>query len=313
MDLEQALLASIRDEPGDESNWLILADWLDDRGDSGRAELLRLSVGLRRDLDGPDRPTQEQRLRDLLTRGVRPCLVSQSIPLTSNVALQMVLVPPGFFRMGSPPREKGRDTTEGPMHRVRLTRPFWIGVYPVTQQQWQAVMGHNPARFRGAERPVENVSWQDSIDCCVKLGRRTGHRFRLPTEAEWEYCCRAGTTTPYHSGEGLGALERVGWCNYQAQWYTATETKPVGRFIPNAFGLHDTHGNVWEWCSDWFGPYLPDDATDPTGPASGTGRVVRGGSWYFAPRICRSAYRFYYSADLRTDSHGCRVIMEYDE
>src|SRR5262249_4320290 len=264
----------------------------------------------RRDLESPLRPAREERLRELLSRGVRPCVPRQTVPVAHGVTLELAFVPPGRFCMGSPPREKGRDLTEGPLHRVSITRPFWAAVYPLTQQQWQAVMGHNPSRFRGIDRPVEHVSWLDATDFCARLGRRTGRRFRLPSEAEWEYCCRATTTTAYHGGDGLGALERVGWCNYQAQWYTATETKPVGRYQPNAFGLRDLAGKRGERCHDWLGPYGDRAATGPPGPTSGTGRVVRGGSWYFAPRICRSAYRFYYSPDLRTDSHGCRVVMD---
>jgi uncharacterized protein (TIGR02996 family) len=306
----EALLAAIADEPGDDMHWLVLSDWLEDRGDDRAAALVRLQVVLRRQLDAEDRWPCEQRLRELLTQGVAPWVPRRRILLDADVELELVLVPPGHFRMGSPGHEKGRDRSEGPCHRVKLTRGFWMGVYPVTQAQWQAVLGRNRSRFRGDERPVDNVSWLDALEFCRRLGERTGLDFRLPTEAEWEYACRAGTSTPYHSGEDLLALKQVGWCNFAEQCRTATETKPVGRYRPNAFGLKDMHGNVWEWCSDWFGPYSAEDAVDPTGPATGSGRVVRGGSWYFAPRICRSAYRFHYPTDLHTDSLGCRVVLD---
>jgi formylglycine-generating enzyme required for sulfatase activity len=233
------------------------------------------------------------------------------VSLGDGVALELVLVPPGRFWMGSPAHERGRDQSEGPRRRVTLTRGFWAGVHPVTQAQWRAVTGSNPSRFRGDDRPVENVSWEDAGAFCRQLGERTGLYFRLPSEAEWEYACRGCTSTPYHGGDDLPALEQVGWCNYAAACCTATETKPVGQYRPNVFGLHDTHGNVWEWCNDWFGPYPSEDVIDPVGPDAGrAGRVVRGGSWYYAPRICRSAYRFYYWQTVRTDSHGCRVILD---
>ncbi len=312
MDLERALALEIEERPDDDAGWLILADWLADRGEPGRADVVRLQVRLRQELDPGERAEAEGALRGLLASGVEPWMPRRAVALGGGVELRMVLIPPGHFLMGSPNRELGRETGEGPVHVVTLTRAFWLGVVPVTQAQWRAVMGTTPSHFEGDNRPVEQVSWYAAQEFCWAMSRQTGERFRLPTEAEWEYACRAGTTTPYHSGEGVEALRQVGWCNYEAHADTARETRPVGRLRPNGFGLYDMHGNVWEWCADWFESYTGAEVVDPQGPASGRGRVVRGGSWYFAPRIARSAYRFWHTPDSFSDSHGCRVVMEWE-
>jgi formylglycine-generating enzyme required for sulfatase activity len=224
-------------------------------------------------------------LQHLLHLGVAPVMPCLRIVLAEESALEMVLIPPGSFLMGSPEDEPGRMSDEGPRHRVTLTRGAWLGTCPVTQAQWQAVMGDNPAHFHGAHRPVEQVSLADCWAFCAELGRRTGRAFRLPAEAEWEYACRAGTTTPYHFGSAIsGDL-----ASFEGQW--GEQTTPVGQFTPNAWGLYDMHGNVWEWCGDrkrWYGHA---EATDPYQGETGV-PVARGGAWVSEPWLCRSACRW---------------------
>jgi formylglycine-generating enzyme required for sulfatase activity len=199
---------------------------------------------------------------------------------------------------------------------VTLTKGYWLGIHQVTQAQWQAVMGNNPSRFRGDTLPVETVSWDDCQGFVKMLGLKTGKRFRLPTEAEWEYAGRAGTTSPFHFGEAISPDQ----ANYGGNPIYAKRTKggyrekttPVGSFPPNAWGLHDMHGNVLEWCSDRSEGYPKEDQRDPVGTNSGTCRVLRGGSWYGFPRCCRSACHFRYGPDERHDSFGCRVLLCMD-
>jgi eukaryotic-like serine/threonine-protein kinase len=239
--------------------------------------------------------------------------------ITNSIGMKLVWIPPGVFMMGSTNQEKGRGDDE--IHRkVTLSRGFYLGVHTVTQEEWQAVMGNNPSNFKNAKNlPVENVSWDDCQEFCKKLSAKEKKAYRLPTEAEWEYSCRAGTTTPYHFGETL-ATEQA---NYNGNFvygpgkkgvYRA-KTTPVGSFPANAWGLHDMHGNVWQWCSDWHGGYLaPGDSpgaklTDPQGPKTGKNRVLRGGSWGNHPIFCRSANRNFAAPDSRTEFYGCRVCV----
>jgi formylglycine-generating enzyme required for sulfatase activity len=200
-------------------------------------------------------------------------------------------IPPGSFLMGSPPQEEGRNEAEEGRHRVELTRGFWLSICPVTQAQWLVVMGDDPSYFKGHDRPVEQVSWHDCSAFCQRVGEQVGEQGRLPTEAEWEYACRAGTTTAYYTGDGLAALKRAGWCSYDGETLSAEQTRPVGQFEPNAWGLYDLHGNVFEWVADWFAVYPEGDVTDPFSGGGGTFRVLRGGCWGNAPEDCRSAYR----------------------
>jgi len=230
--------------------------------------------------------------------------------LGQGVEMQFAWVPSGTFLMGSPVEEAMRHDDEM-QHQVTLTRGFHLGIHPVTQAQWRAVMSNNPSRFKAAERPVESVSWDLCVDFCKKLRQKTGKRFRLPTEAEWEYACRAGTSTAYHNGTGLEALRQVGWCSYDDKQGSAKETKPVRQFQPNAWGFYDMHGNVWEWCHDWYGPY-EKEGKDPVGPGFGTGHVLRGGSWFYGPRYCRSARRVRIDAGPRYADFGCRVLLGPD-
>jgi formylglycine-generating enzyme required for sulfatase activity len=223
--------------------------------------------------------------------------------------------PPGTFLMGSPPNEPERNDDETP-HWVTLTKGFWMGVTPVTQAQWQAVMGRNPSHFKGDNLPVESVSWDDCQAFCKKLAQKVRKRFRLPTEAEWEYACRAGTTTPFH----FGATISTDQANYNGSNAYVTgraavfwqRTTPVDSFPANPWGLRDVHGNVWEWCQDWYGPYLSSDIQDPLGPEDGDGRVMRGGSWGGMPSDCRSAYRAHLEEGCRRYGLGCRVVLQLD-
>ena len=205
-------------------------------------------------------------------------------------------IPRGRFRMGSPEDERGRDDDEGPQHEVTVSRGFWLGVTPCTQVQWEVVMGSNPSDFDGRDRPVESVSWEECIKLCQSLEERMPCLgVRLPTEAEWEYACRAGTATAFNDGSpcteptgGDAALEELGWYGENS----GGETRPVGRKKPNAWDLHDMHGNVDEWCLDGMRQYAEESQTDPVGPMEEDARrVLRGGSWFPPARYCRSASR----------------------
>jgi formylglycine-generating enzyme required for sulfatase activity len=216
-----------------------------------------------------------------------------TIHLGLGVTMELALIPAGEFPMGSPNSDRDASSNEKPRHRVRITRPFYLGQCEVTQEQWQAVMGYNASRFNAPENPVEEVSWDDCQAFLSKLNERygrTGATFRLPTEAEWEYACRAGSSTRWCFGDDEGSLEDYAW--YSAS--SAGSTHPVGRKRPNAWGLYDVHGNVGEWCADWYASsyYRTSPSSDPRGPKSGRVRVLRGGSWLDAARDTRSAYRF---------------------
>ncbi len=201
--------------------------------------------------------------------------------LGQGVSLEMVLIPAGKFVMGSPKKEKDRSDDET-QHEVTLTKPFYIGKYEVTQEQWEAVMGKNPSRRKGAKLPVTDVSWNDCQDFIKKLNAKTNGGYRLPTEAEWEYSCRAGTSTAYSYGDKLTRSD----ANIDGD-----STKAVGSYKPNAFGLYDMHGNVFEWCNDCYANYPAGAVIDPKGPATGKSRVLRGGSYYWTASIARSSNR----------------------
>ncbi len=209
---------------------------------------------------------------------------------TNSAGVKLSLIPAGTFAMGSPPNETSHRLNEGPMHEVILVQPFYLSVMPITQEQYQKVMGKNPAYFTrenggGPEHPVENVSWEDALAFCQKLtSLPDGLAYRLPSEAEWEYACRAGTITPFSFGASLSARQGT---------IDGKKTTRVGSFPANNFGLYDMHGNVWEWCADWYGEtyYPKNPSRDPRGPAGGQFRVVRGGSWRNQAGTCRSAYR----------------------
>jgi len=211
-------------------------------------------------------------------------------------------IPPGRFPMGSPEREKGRYNDEGPQHEVVISRGFWLGETPVTQAQWAAVTEEHPSRFEGGERPVEQVSWREAVAFARGLGEAfPGLHPGLPTEAQWEYACRAGTRNAFHDGspctKPMGkdpALDRLGWFDKNSE----DKTHKVKRKAPNAWGLHDMHGNVWEWCADAWDEKVyrkrKDGAKDPMVESSDDDafRVVRGGAWFSRAKFCRAAIRF---------------------
>ena len=215
-------------------------------------------------------------------------------------ALDFVLIPAGSFVMGS----DDRCDDEKPAHKITLTKPFYIGKYLVTQEQYQAVMDANPSYFKGAKNPVEFVSWDDAQEFCKKLSASSGLAVRLPTEAEWEYACRAGSKAAYCFGNNETKLGKYAWYSTNS----GNTTHPVGEKKPNRFGLYDMHGNVWEWCQDWYGEYTAKTAKNPTGPATGAFRVLRGGSWFSNPAYCRAACRRRNNPDLRYRSIGFRVV-----
>ena len=235
----------------------------------------------------------------------------------SGVPLKMIRVKAGRFQMGSPQDELGRSENET-RHWVTLTRDYWLGETEVTQGQWKAVMGDNPSCFKkGDSYPVEEVSWEKTMDFCEKLNERyrgklpPGYEFSLPTEAQWEYACRAGTTTALNSGKDI--TSELEMCSNldEVAWYDGNSggtTHPVAQKRRNAWGFYDMHGNVLEWCRDWYGSY-GGDAIDPHGPSSGSRRVDRGGSWTYRARYCRSAYRFNFSPSFRNFCLGFRLAL----
>jgi formylglycine-generating enzyme required for sulfatase activity len=240
--------------------------------------------------------------------------------MTNSIGMKLVWIPPGEFQMGLKEYEE-------PVHPVKLTKGFWIGQFEVTQDQYQSVMGTNPSEYKGGNLPIERISWNDAGEFCRKLEFKEGKTYRLPTEAEWEYACRAGTATKYSFGDSADMLWQYGnYCdasntsNYSS--YTKdtrhndryAKTSPVGSFKPNPWGLYDMHGNVWECCSDWYKVgYDSGMAINPTGPQEGKTRVLRGGCWDSAAKYCRSSARGW-AVDPTEKSYkiGFRVILESD-
>ncbi|WP_366664969.1 formylglycine-generating enzyme family protein [Microcoleus sp. bin48.metabat.b7b8b9.023] len=231
--------------------------------------------------------------------------------LGSGVILDMVAISGGCFVMGSN-TEAQQENNERPQHKVNISH-FFMGKYEVTQEQWQVVMENNPSNFTGAKRPVEKVSWNDAVEFCEKLSQKRGKTYRLPSESEWEYACRAGTKTPFHFGETI-TPDLVNYNGYpygSAQWgLDRKQTTDVGSFPPNAFGLYDMHGNVNEWCSDSVNFNYNGAPTDGSSWETGYElRVFRGGSWNCNAVNCRSAYRSGYGADGRFPNTGFRVAL----
>jgi formylglycine-generating enzyme required for sulfatase activity len=224
---------------------------------------------------------------------------------TNSIGMKFAWIPAGQFLMGSPNEEKGRDKSEI-QHKVTLTKGFYLGVHTVTQEQWQAVMANNPSQFKGQKNlPVERVSWNDCQEFIKKLRAIDNKPYRLPTEAEWEYACRARGTTPFYAGDSLTTDQ----ANFDSFW---EKTTPVGSFPPNAFGLFDMHGNVIQWCQDWHGEYSQDEVVDPQGPNTGTSRVWRGSLYFNNRDMCRSAYRGADVPQSREFPYGLRVCFFRD-
>ena len=254
------------------------------------------------------KPTQTPIIKPTQTTGGRE--------IKNSIGIEFVRISAGTFMMGSPTSEKDRDADET-QHKVTISKDFYLGKYEVTQGQWKAVMGNNPSRFSscGDDCPVEQVSWDDVQEFIKKLNAKDSGTYRLPTEAEWEYAARAGTTTPFGIGDGnnLSSSQANFDGNYPygnaAKGKYLEKTVSVGSYSPNAWGLYDMHGNVWEWCADWYGAYSSSAQTDPTGASSGSIRVIRGGSWFNNGRDLRSAYRYYdYAPSVRFNIIGFRLL-----
>jgi formylglycine-generating enzyme required for sulfatase activity len=226
--------------------------------------------------------------------------VEEMVDIGDGVKMTFMLIPPGTFRMGSPPDEKERKSDET-QHTVTLTEPFYLSQTEVTQAQYQALTGQDPSHFKGADKPVEQVSWEEARDYAAQLTKRRGDNqvYRLPSEAEWEYCCRGGRPGSKPFGISDGRTLSSGEANFDGSFpYGGADkgpylksTRRVGSYKANALGLVDMHGNVWEWCADWYGPYPSDAVANPAGPSEGSLRVFRGGSWYNDSGFCRAAIR----------------------
>ena len=247
--------------------------------------------------------------------------------ITNSIGMKLVLIPKGTFQMGSPPVGKGSSPTEC-QHEVKLTQDYYLGAFEVTQAQYKKVMGKNPSYFqdeniseekpqaRGTARkidysnhPVEQVSWENAVEFCERLSKlsdenKAGRVYRLPTEAEWEYACRAGSKSAFSFGEKAKPLGDYAWFEGNSN----NQTHPVGLKKPNAWGLYDMHGSLWEWCSDWFGDYPKGAAIDPSGPREGLGRIVRGGNFSTRAAWCESAFRMPIPFDS-ANVIGFRVAM----
>ena len=244
----------------------------------------------------------------LVAVGAQPALLAGepaakqlNVDLGGGVKLELVLVPKGSFVMG----HDRAFIHEKPAHPVTISKPFYLGKFEVTQEQWEAVMGTNPSRFKGAKNPVERVTWNHCREFLRKLNEKTGRTFALPTEAQWEYACRAGSTTWYCFGDDAKQIGEYAW--YDAN--SAKKSHPVGQKKPNAWGLYDMHGNVVEWCRDWHGKYTAEAQTDPTGPESGQSRIQRGGCWQRGAGYCGCPHRNFHVPDWRDNFCGLRVCL----
>jgi formylglycine-generating enzyme required for sulfatase activity len=246
--------------------------------------------------------------------------------LTSSLGMEFVLIPAGSFQMGAADNDREATAAEKPRHQVTISKPFYLGKFEVTQAQWEAVMGSSPyagkrsnpffdlpgmaARVVKPTNPA-TVSWNEAQQFIQRLNQKEGHkRYRLPTEAEWEYAARAGTTTAYSFGDDASQLGRYAWFGED---FATGSPHAVGQKAPNPWGLHDVHGNVWEWVQDWYGDrYGAAAVTDPQGPATGSSRVVRGGSWHQTATSWRSSFRKPYEPDYRGISIGFRLARDVD-
>jgi uncharacterized protein (TIGR02996 family) len=298
--------------------WLVLADWLEDQDDP-RFELVRIlhQPDYRRNWTSKQR---DERVCELLESGMQPVVPT----IENSIDMRFALIPAGTFRMGSPGDYDNKHTH----HEVEITRLFWMGVYPVTQEQYQGVTGNNPSWFSASgggkdkvekrdttSLPVEQVSWDDAVAFCEKLSklpkeRKAGRGYRLPTEAEWEYACRGGAACPVPSyfGDTNTATQNLFHGSIrEPPW-------PVGHSPANRFGLHDMHDNIWEWCLDWFDEYSPPSSPlrDPQGPVAGIAHVVRGSSWEYDPRGSIPANRYSLDAGHRDNFVGFRLCFRLD-
>jgi formylglycine-generating enzyme required for sulfatase activity len=234
--------------------------------------------------------------------------VQVTLALGGNVTMKLTLIPAGKFMMGGPAEANDKPRTTDPHHEVTISRPFYMGACTVTQEQYEKVIGKNPSDWKGAQSPVEMVMYNDALAFCTKVSK-PGKAVRLPTEAQWEYACRAGSTTRRYYGDDPGDTQLVeyAWCATNSD---GAGTHSVGQKKPNAWGLYDMYGNVFQLCSDWSAPYEGKAQTDPAGPATGAQRVMRGGSWVIMPQLYASAWRRSCSPETASHYIGFRVVME---
>jgi formylglycine-generating enzyme required for sulfatase activity len=226
---------------------------------------------------------------------------------TNSIGMKFVLIPAGTFMMGGDSTIEKPEDDELPRHKVKISKPFYLGVYEVTQRQWKTVMGYNPSYFKGEDNPVEMASWVDIQEFIKRLNKKEKHsRYRLPTEAEWEYAIRAGTTSVNYFGNDMSQILDYAWIEDNS----GGTTHPVGLKRPNPWGLYDMIGNVWEFVKDWYGEnyYAKSPSVDPTGPSSGTGRVDRGCGWR-GPWLCRSAFRASHDPTSPFEGDGFRLAL----
>ena len=239
------------------------------------------------------------------------------VEITNSIGMKLKLIPAGKFHMGSPDSDSNADDDEKPQHLVKITKPFYLSVYEVTQQQYEKVMGVRPwqgkANVRdGPDYAATYVTWNDAVEFCRKLSEQEGVEYHLPTEAQWEYACRAGTTTAYSFGDDVSKLAQHAWYEKNAWDVGEQYAHRVGQKLPNPWGLYDMHGNVWEWCQDWYAPYGSEKAvSDPLGPAHGIPRVLRGGSFRYSAQNLRSADRYRQRPDHRPFGTGFRPSRTY--
>jgi uncharacterized protein (TIGR02996 family) len=328
MNVEEALFRAIEADPSDDVPWLALADRLEETGQPQRAELLRLQRELRGLPEGPEALEREERVQKMLARGVVPCVPT----VTNSVGMRLALVPPGHFWVGSPESEEGRYGDEWPRKLVGVPRAFYLGVYPVTQGEYERVTGRNPSAHAATGRlrdkvagvdtsrfPVEEVTWAQADAFCQALsGRReekeAGRAYRLPTELEWEYACRGGASlyAPFPFGKRITAKQANYRDRDRRRKYPGRTTE-VGSYPPNGFGLYDMPGNTWEWCADWYDSdayaRLKGEAT--MGPAEGERRNARGGTYNLERRRVRSADRSSFDPEYHDSDCGLRVLCEW--
>ena len=303
-------LKAIEADPRDPTPRLVYADWLDEQGDL-RGALLRIQEELRH-IEVPHRRRKEMRMQELLRDGIEPLTITRK-----EFGMELVLIFPGEFLMGSPSAEKGRGEEEDQL-AVTLTQPFYLSRYVVTQAEWFQVMGTRPwGRAEwvvfGHRYPATYVSWHSASGFCEILteqgvGLPSGWSFSLPTEAQWEYACRSGTTTRFSFGDDEDQLHRYGWYTNNADATGEQYAHEVGQKLPNGWGLYDLHGNVWEWCVDYWQDQR-QGGTDPRVDEVSPSRIRRGGSWCFAAEYCRSASRFFHNPIESRSSLGFRVAL----
>jgi formylglycine-generating enzyme required for sulfatase activity len=269
-------------------------------------------------LSGPSADTKQKHGRSASNKASGSAPIDGQPFIIPTCGVKLSWVAPGRFQMGSSAAEAGRSNDEGPQTLVTISRGFWLGTFMTTQEEWKAVaegvagLNGEPSFFRGSRLPVEQVSWEDCQKWLQQLNEVEARRlprsfqYRLPTEAEWEFACRAGSSTRFHFGDADGKLGDYAWYSQNS----GGQTHPVGEKKPNGWGFYDTHGNAWEWCQDRYGGPLPGgNITDPKGPAAGLNRVFRGGSWGIAPPRCRSAYRVWNKPAYRDYTLGFRIAL----